>query len=110
MILKGITPPWQKKGSYGHRNTRDPHYQSTAWKKMVDYIWLRDNGTCQICLSEGKLKPLIRGTNNKEQQGIVDHKVQRKMGGTDEDDNLQLVCNHHHAVKSANEGNQMRKK
>lgn len=110
MILKGITPPWQKKGNYGHRNTRDPHYQSSAWKKMVDYIWLRDKGICQLCLEQGKMHPLIRGTKNIGMQGTVDHKVQRKKEGTDNEDNLWLIGSNHHAVKSANEGNQMRRK
>lgn len=102
--------PWQKNTTYGNRITIDPYYQSTAWKKTCDYIWTRDKSVCQLCLQDGKIHLLTRGTKDITKQGTVDHKVQRKKGGSDEPDNLWLIGTIHHNSKSAKEGNQSRKK
>ena len=110
MQINQIKRPWEKKSSYGNRINRDPYYQSSAWKKKVDFIWQRDNSTCQLCLSHGKLHPLTRGTNDITRQGTVDHKIQRINGGSDEYDNLWLIGTNHHNRKSAKEGNEIRRK
>jgi 5-methylcytosine-specific restriction protein A len=47
------------------------------WRKLREIVIRRDQGTCQACGQEGK---------------HVDHIVPRKLGGTDELSNLQLLC------------------
>lgn len=53
------------------------------------------NKLCLECFKSGTLK---EGRH-------TDHITQRKKGGSDEHSNLQTLCDHHHAIKSANEGN-----
>lgn len=108
MEIKHIKRPWIKNTQ--KRYNPDGFYQSPTWKKTVDFIWYRDKSLCQLCLQKGIMHPLIRGTKNINQQGTVDHKVQRINGGSDEYDNLWLIGSNHHAIKSAQEGNLKRKK
>lgn len=103
MIINNIRRPWSKEPY--QRKSPDTYYQSTAWKNIVDYIWKRDNGICQLCKQEGKVHILKRGTKDLSMQGTVDHKKQRKQGGSDDYDNLWLIGTNHHYAKSANEGN-----
>lgn len=107
MEIKSIKRPWQKQT----RQTSDKarFYQSNTWRSIVDYIWARDKGICQLCIENGIVHQLERGTKELSKQGTVDHKIQRDLGGTDNYDNLWLIGSNHHNVKSAMEGNQMRK-
>lgn len=105
MIINSIKRPWIKTSS---RLKPEHFYQSQAWKKLVDLVWMRDNSLCQLCLQQGIIHRLERGTKDINKQGTVDHKEQRKKGGTDDMDNLWLIGSNHHASKSANEGNKMR--
>lgn len=50
---------------------------TTQWRKLREIVIRRDAGTCQSCGQEGK---------------HVDHIVPRRLGGTDELLNLQLLC------------------
>ena len=51
---------------------------STArWRKIREMVIRRDQSTCQLCGMEGN---------------HVDHIVPRRLGGTDELNNLQLLC------------------
>ena len=50
---------------------------TTQWRKLREIVIRRDAGTCQACGQPGK---------------HVDHIVPRKLGGTDELSNLQLLC------------------
>jgi 5-methylcytosine-specific restriction endonuclease McrA len=111
--MKINTPsrPWIKDD--GHRQshrTVEPYYQSSQWKKLVDAVWARDNGMCQLCLKNGIKHKLTRGTSDRSIQGTVDHKTQRKLGGTDSLDNLWLIGSNHHDGKSAKERNEMYKR
>jgi len=47
------------------------------WRKIREIVIRRDQGTCQACGQEGK---------------HVDHIVPRKLNGTDDLSNLQLLC------------------
>lgn len=58
--------------------------------KDRDRIKRRDNGLCQHCLNEGRL---TIGTQ-------VDHIVPLAFGGSDTDDNKQLLCDACHKAKS----------
>ena len=109
MEIKTIKRPWintQRKTS-----SPDSFYQSKYWRStreifrrgvtvMPDGYALK-NIFCVDCYTE----------KGREVEGSqTDHVVQRKEGGTEDHDNLRTRCEHHHNVKSANEGNLMRKK
>jgi len=88
-----------KKKSQDHRKKTDPFYNTKFWKEMRDFVWVRDEALCQECLRQGVLNPLRRGYN----EGHVDHIVPRNRGGSDFDDNLELLCKRCHDSKSAKE-------
>ena len=50
---------------------------TTQWRKLREIVIKRDAGTCQSCGQPGK---------------HVDHILPRRLGGTDELSNLQLLC------------------
>lgn len=50
---------------------------TTQWRKLREVVIKRDGGTCQACGQPGE---------------HVDHVVPRRLGGTDELSNLQLLC------------------
>ncbi len=59
------------------------------YEKIRPRIFKRDNYLCQICLRNGLLTPVeLSGPNC----GICDHIVPLAEGGTDDDDNLQIIC------------------
>jgi len=109
MQTKPVRRPWERQG-HGIRYNPDPFYQSPQWKRIRSSFrqgftiingFHLSNKYCIDCYKERGA--LIPGSN-------TDHKERRKDGGSDEHNNLQTQCDHHHAVKSANEGNQSRKK
>ena len=50
---------------------------TTRWRKLREVVIRRDAGTCQQCGQPGS---------------HVDHVIPRRLGGTDELSNLQLLC------------------
>lgn len=109
MIIKSIKRPWERKHRQGTRYNPDPHYQSTGWKntrKAFRESYTEVNGFrlsnkyCIDCFKESRR--FIHGSN-------TDHIVRRKDGGSDDHNNLQTQCDTHHAIKSAKEGNELRK-
>lgn len=111
MVIQQTKPHWQKKGSYGQRYNRDPFYNSKAWRKSRDARRLESTNVngyqllnifCVDCYKETGKEVL--GHND-------DHIVAIKDGGDRFDyTNRQTLCDTHHAKKSAQEGNQRRKK
>lgn len=107
MDFKTIKRPWQKKSQTRHNP--DPFYQSQEWKgikrafgQMSTIVNGQEmsNMLCIECFKQGKI--VTKHTD--------DHIVRIKDGGSRTDfANLQPLCEHHHAVKSANEANQSRK-
>lgn len=69
----------------------DPRTSTPAWRKLRRYVLRRDRGRCHICGKAGAT--------------IVDHKVPRYLGGTDDPSNLGAIhddpC---HRAKTAAEG------
>lgn len=76
-----------------HRGSRHDRGYGTAWDKLRLFILKRDNGLCQPCIKQGRV---TRATQ-------VDHIVQKKSGGTDEESNLQAICSECHKQKTARE-------
>ena len=60
------------------------------WVKRRKRILERDCGLCQVCAKLGKV------TIGKQ----VDHIKPRSKGGTDDDENLQTICNDCHKIKT----------
>ena len=74
-------------------------YQSAAWKKLRKFKLINDPN-CEECLKEGKTV----------KADMVDHDKQISMGADpNEYENLRSLCNHHHAVKRAQESNRSQK-
>jgi 5-methylcytosine-specific restriction enzyme A len=64
-----------------------------AWQQLRLLILRRDCGLCQVCLTQGVVR----------QADAVDHIVPKEEGGTDDEDNLQSICNACHAIKTEQE-------
>ena len=86
-----------------HRKKTDPFYQSGDWRVLVELVWQRDEAQCQECNRQGIMKPLTKPSRDINYQGHVDHIKPRELGGKDTLDNLELLCYHCHASKSAME-------
>ena len=65
-------------------------YNSRKWRKFSHQL-RKDNPLCKMCLDEGKTTP----------SQMVDHILEINKGGSEWDvNNLQCLCNAHHAKKS----------
>ncbi len=91
------------KKKHDHREKTDPFYQSAFWRSLVEWVWIRDQGFCQICLRQGRLTPLKKPAKLPHERGYVDHVRARKQGGSDHESNLQLTCKLCHDIKSNEE-------
>ncbi len=60
------------------------------WDKVRQRIFKRDCGLCQVCSQSGRIKT---GTE-------IDHIIAVTNGGTDDEDNLQVICSECHLEKS----------
>ncbi len=63
------------------------------WRKTRARIMKRDAGLCQSCLKDGHVTPATQ----------VDHIVSKRQGGTDDEANLQALCDGCHRFKTARE-------
>lgn len=111
MQIEFINRPWtgRTKG-HGKRYNPDPFYNSPTWRR-TKVAFKRGttkapdgkevpNTLCFDCYNEGKTTLMH----------TVDHHIPVKDGGSRTDhSNLRALCAHHHAIKSANEGNAKRK-
>lgn len=104
MKINSIKRHWQPDNN--RRYNRDPFYQSKTWTSVKRAFKLgtttlpdgriMSNTMCIDCFKEGRVKAMY----------ALDHITRIKDGGDRTDfSNLQGLCEHHHAVKSANEGN-----
>jgi 5-methylcytosine-specific restriction endonuclease McrA len=67
----------------------DQFYQSNDWRNLVRTIKRQRGAFCCICGSNDRI--------------IADHIIERRDGGADLDPaNIQLLCQSHHAAKTAN--------
>lgn len=110
MQTKQIKRPWIRNSKHGKRYNPDPFYQSTLWKRTKALFKKGftpsprgpvPNTLCYECYQQGKHVSVH----------TIDHIVQIKKGGSRTDhDNLRSLCAHHHAIKSAEEGNETKTK
>ena len=61
-----------------------------AWRRLRSAVIIRDGGRCQDCKAQGKARI---GTE-------VDHIVSKAQGGSDELENLRLLCRKCHLSKT----------
>jgi len=91
MILKGITLGNKPRTSKGYSGSRDPFYQTKQWRVFRDH-YLQLNPLCTICSEEDR----------DTEATVVDHRIPIKQGGAMWDyNNLQGLCKHHNAIKTA---------
>lgn len=64
----------------------DQYAETIYWSKIREEVLIRDDYTCQVCLSKASTRFHIH------------HILKRKEGGTDHLDNLVTVCPHCHRV------------
>lgn len=77
--------------SWAHeRQSRHERGYGTAWDKLRRVILDRDNWLCRPCLKQGKVKHADE----------VDHITPKAQGGTDDEANLQPICNECHRGKT----------
>ena len=74
-----------------HRGTSTERGYGTAWRKLRDCILKRDFYLCQVCAAKGRVTPANQ----------VDHVIPKVKQGTDEETNLQSICDPCHRDKSA---------
>lgn len=67
--------------------------RGTTWMNIRDRILRRDCGMCQPCKERGEITAASQ----------VDHKVPLFKGGSNDDDNLQSICEPCHTAKTARE-------
>lgn len=75
------------------RASRHERGYGTAWDKLRLRILQRDAGLCQVCAEEGAI-----AVGN-----IVDHRINKAAGGTDDEANLRTICKRHHDAKTIGE-------
>ena len=71
---------------------RSPH---PIWRETRRRIWQRDQGQCQgpYC----KHKPI---NSLKLNQAHIDHRLELSRGGTNQDENLRLLCRRCHCLRA----------
>ncbi len=87
-------PGKRKRRAWDHGGrTRQERGYGREWERLRKQVIERDKYLCQACL---------RATPQRVTQGReVDHKLAKANGGTDELDNLELLCGPCHRAKTA---------
>jgi len=76
------------------RGGSDPFYKTALWLKARAVVMMEEP-ICRMC--------------QKRETTMVDHVIPRKLGGSDlARDNLQGLCAHCHAIKTARDGSRSR--
>lgn len=77
--------------AWNHSKTRQERGYGAEWQRIRLRIMGRDMWLCQTCLQSGRPTPATQ----------VDHITPKAKGGTDEDENLQAICEGCHKEKTA---------
>ena len=76
------------------KSKKEPRLASYKWEEIRQIILERDNNKCVKC----------------EEPGLeIDHIVAKRLGGTDEEANLQTLCNECHKAKTKEDVDKIRK-
>lgn len=78
------------------RESRHSRGYGTAWNKLRLHILERDKHLCQPCLAKNRVSPARQ----------VDHITPKANGGTDDETNLQAICDPCHKAKTARDNGQ----
>jgi 5-methylcytosine-specific restriction protein A len=90
MILKGIDI-YKQRTSKGYNGSKDSFYQTKEWKSYRR-TYLMTYPLCKLCSVSDKVTLAT----------VLDHIVPIKKGGAKWDyNNLQGLCTHHNAIKTA---------
>jgi 5-methylcytosine-specific restriction protein A len=73
-----------------HKTSRHQRGYGSAWVKTRTRILKRDSYLCQPCLAKGRPTAATQ----------VDHINARSKGGTEDDENLQAICDDCHEAKT----------
>jgi len=79
--------------SWNHKKSRQDRGYGRQWEKLRKRILIRDSYLCLPCLRSGRTIPATQ----------VDHIVAKAHGGTDDESNLQSICEPCHRAKTATE-------
>lgn len=77
--------------AWAHDKSRHARGYGREWVRTRDAIMQRDSYLCQPCLAKGRPTPATQ----------VDHIKPKAIGGTDEAENLQAICDVCHDAKTA---------
>jgi 5-methylcytosine-specific restriction protein A len=88
---------WRSDAQRGNRHERG---YGSEWTRIRVRILKRDCGLCQPCLHTGAVT----------RASTVDHIVPKSENGTDDDDNLQAICDPCHSAKTALEAARARRR
>ena len=83
----------KKKSNFSRELSRHQRGYGTIWDKLRKVILARDCGLCQECLRNGVVTP----------GNIVDHIQSKSEGGSDDPENLRVICKRCHDLKTATE-------
>lgn len=93
-----MTPAKPGGGWKGQRGTRQERGYGAAWERLRETILRRDKYLCQPCLQTCLVTDATQ----------VDHIKPKDLGGEDDPENLQSICDQCHRAKSAAEGHAAR--
>jgi 5-methylcytosine-specific restriction protein A len=83
-----------------NRGSRHERGYGSEWVKIRRQVLSRDKGLCQVCLAAGRYRPAK----------AVDHVVSKSAGGSDDERNLQSICDPCHKAKTAAESAEARRR
>jgi 5-methylcytosine-specific restriction enzyme A len=67
--------------------------KDAEWQRIRKAVLKRDCGLCQVCKKQGRVTPATQ----------VDHIIKKAAGGTDDEANLQSICEPCHEIKTASD-------
>lgn len=90
--------------SWADKGSRHARGYGSRWDKLRRQILARDSYLCQACLRQGRITALCV----RPRDHAVDHIIPKAQGGTDDERNLQSLCEPCHAAKSDRDEGRLR--
>lgn len=88
--LPGLQPRLKPLTSHQSKRNWGKGREGRAWRRLRAKMLVRDNYTCQLC---GRVGGRLE----------LDHIVNKAVGGTDDETNLQILCYQCHKTKTQSE-------